>query len=1188
MQEFPNNADQMIADAHDISDLKETQSALNYLVDKIPGGTASYRIVGNHFIPLFYSDGVTALFGYTRQEYMELTRSHVLGPVYEQDQERVERALQTAVESGDVINISYRMRHKSGNLIWVHLNGCRMGSAPEHMKFYAVFTGMTEESRLFQAIANGSADGIYVIDKRNYDLLYISEARGFLASGRNCIDKKCYQALQGKDHPCEFCTLLNQDLDGKEHEMAVESTGRFYSTRFKETEWNGIPAYIKYIRDITEDVKTRLEKERLEQYFQTVLKYLPGGIAVMRYENIDSIQPEFLSEGFAALTGMTLEEAWTLYREDAMAGVHPEDRSYVNDQMTAYVSGGEKHCEIVYRLQKGGSGYVWVKNSLSMIENERGEKRIYSVYHDMTKERAEKERIRLQYNELIMQHYRPQDPNVLIMGHCNITKNRILEIEDRTNSDLLKTFGIVREEFFTGIGSLIVDEREKNLFYGKYLNAPSLDAFERGDTEQKMECFVKFPRESRGRYIQILMLLVTTPDSGDVTGILTITDITEKVITDRILQGLFATAYDFVIDLDLSQNSFTTLSISGKANCLPDSRGCHTKRVEQMAASSVIPRDRNRYKSKLDPAYIERRLREEGSYSFSFSVSDVNGKISTKSLNVSAVDLRLGRVCISRTDITDSVREQQGLLRLIAYTFELAGFINLESESLTLYTRETVLENLPPHYVENYNTAIVNFVDYYSTKEERLEARRLFQSTTMIETLKEKPNGYEFLFAFHTEAGERYKQINVMWGDVNHRTICLVRADVTDTLAAERYTKKALEDALSLAEEANRAKSDFLSAMSHDIRTPMNAIMGMTTLASANLGNTEKVGDCLEKIASSSKHLLSLINDILDMSKIERSQITLNRMKISLDELLGQLNAIMAPQARAKGLQFTAGTSRIRHAYFYGDELRINQIFINILSNAVKYTPEGGSIAFLVEEIPPVSAFEKVRYRFTVTDTGIGMTEEFLAHIFDPFTRNNGTERIEGTGLGLSITKGLVDLMGGKISVNSRPGHGSCFCVELECEVARQMPKETAVPSTFGFRESADKNLFDGYLFLVVEDNPINAEILCELLAMYGAAAVLKTDGLQAVREFQEKIPDTYDAILMDVQMPQMNGYEATRAIRSLDRPDARRIPIIAMTANAFSEDVEASRAAGMTAHIAKPIDVSVLKRTLEKVLKHS
>ena len=904
----------------------------------------------------------------------------------------------------------------------------------------------------------------------------------------------------------------------------------------------------------------------------------------MRYEEPGRLIPEFLSDGFAAMAGMSLEESWELYRNDAMAGVHPEDREYVYQQMDSYVAGGE-HREIVYRLRRGDGSYIWVKNNITLIKYEDGETRIYSVYQDMTKEREAQDRIRQQYKDLLLQHYHTQDPNALIIGHCNITKNQILEIIDHTNSDLLKTFGSAREGFFTGLGSLVVDEEERQEFYGMYLNKPALEAFRNGIPERQYECFVQIPRETKGRYVHIKMNLVEEPDSGDVTGILTVTDITKQTISDRILHRLSSAGYDFVSDIDLTCDSYTVLTWNENAGCIPPRQGYYSQWVERMLEDNVVPKDRERYKEVMDPGTLLERLKKSSPFTFAYSMTDNRGDVRTKNVTLSVVEPRLGRICLARADITDSVREQQGLLRLIAYTFELSGFINIGSGGLTLYSRNTVLENLPPYFSENYGEAIPRFVNRYISEDNREEAACQFDLKTMIRRLEEKPNGYDFLVSYRDKNGERYKQINVMWGDVNHSTICLVRADVTDVLAAERQTKKALENALELAEEANRAKSDFLSAMSHDIRTPMNAIMGMTALAVAHMGEPERVADCLNKISVSSRHLLSLINDILDMSKIESSQIKLNNMKIYLPDLLDQLSAIMSPQARDAGLQLTISTEGITHKYFYGDSLRSNQILINILSNAVKYTPEGGTVDFTVEEIPAVNGPDRVRYRFTVSDTGVGMSEEFLSRIFEPFTRSSGTMRVEGTGLGLSITKGLVELMGGTISVKSLPHRGSTFCVELEGECA---DGELENPGERGGAESPDaanRKLFAGRRFLIAEDNAINAEILCELLSIYGAETAVKTDGAQALKEFREAAPGTYDAVLMDIQMPEMNGYEATRRIRRLERPDAWEIPVVAMTANAFAEDVREAMDAGMTAHVAKPIDVEVLRETLKKVL---
>lgn len=1166
-------------------ELNRATEKMQDIINAIPGGIACYHVEGKRFIPTYFSDGVMALSGHSREEYEKMTAENVLDIIYEPDRDRVLAAAVTALKSGGVLDVSYRMHHKNGQLIWIHLNGRRMGPLAESTGFYAVFTGMSADTRLFQSMVNETADAIYVIDRENYDLLYVNEARNLFTEGKSCVGQKCYAALHGKDAPCTFCTLKSREPDGEEHEMLVDGTDRFYSTRFRETDWNGIPAYVKYVRDITETVTTRKDKERLEQYFQTVLKNLPGGVAVVRYEDQGNMTPEFLSDGFAAMTGMTLRDAWDMYREDAMAGVHPEDRKYVYQQMNAYIDGGEGHCEIVYRLLKGDGSYLWVKNSLTLIEYEDGERRVYSVYQDMTKEKEEQNRIRQQYKDLILQHYHTQDPNALIVGHCNITQNRILEIIDHTHSDLLKIFGSAREGFFTGLSSLVVDGQERQQFLGMYLNKPALEAFRRGIPERQFECFVRMPCDTKGRYVQIKMNLVEEPDSGDVTGILTVTDITSQTISDRILHRLSAAGYDFVADIDIPNDCYRVLTWNENAGCIPSREGSYSLWVQSMLENRVVPKDRDRYKAMMDPEGLPERLQKAGSYTFAYSITDDRGDVRTKNVTVSLVESRLGRVCLARADITDSVREQQGLLRLIAYTFELAGFINIGSGGLTLYTRRTVLENLSPYFTKNYGEAIPHFVKGYIADENRNYAADQFSIQTMAERLEENPNGYDFLVSYRGESGERYKQVNVMWGDVNHSTICLVRADVTDVLAAERKTKKALESAFSLAEEANRAKSDFLSAMSHDIRTPMNAIMGMTALAVAHMDEPGRVSDCLNKISVSSRHLLSLINDILDMSKIESSQITLNYRRINLTELLGQLSSIMSPQAKEAGLGLEFRTEGIHHDCFYGDSLRINQILLNILSNAVKYTPEGGSVDFLAEEIPPVDSGDGVRYRFTVSDTGVGMSEEFLSRIFQPFTRSTGTMRVEGTGLGLSITKGLVELMGGTITVRSRLHQGSSFCVELEGQWADAEGEDRVNAGGDKFPENADKELFAGRKFLVAEDNAINAEILCELLSMYGADSVVKTDGVQALQEFSTAAPGTYDAVLMDIQMPEMNGYDTARGIRGLPRPDAGEIPIVAMTANAFAEDVKAAMDAGMTAHVAKPIDVEVLRETLMKVL---
>lgn len=791
---------------------------------------------------------------------------------------------------------------------------------------------------------------------------------------------------------------------------------------------------------------------------------------------------------------------------------------------------------------------------------------------------------RQKYNEMLMQHYRTPEPNTLIIGYYSITHNRIREIIDHTGSDILNTFGTVRENFITGLSSFIVEEEQRQKFLDIYLNTSALTAFKRKDTEQILKCFVKFPADERGRYVQFKVNLVEAPDAEDITGILTVIDITEQVITDKILHQLSVTNYDFVVDLNLDTDFYTVLAHNTNGNCMPGPQGSHLKRIEEMMNSVIVPRDREVYEKSLDPAEIRLRLKKEKSYTFAYSITNENGDIRTKNMTVSAVDLRIGRVCMVRTDITDSIREQRGLLNMIAYTFELAGFINVKRELLTLYTRRTILDNLSPQVMNYCENAVEGFSDIYIDTKKGEETYEQFFLENMLRRLKDKPEGYDFLLSQQMGNGLRYKQINVLWGDSDHSTICFVQADVTDILSAERDTKAALEEALSLAEEANRTKSEFLSAMSHDIRTPMNAIMGMTVLASAHIEDRERVADCLEKISISSKHLLSLINDVLDMSKIERSQITLSNTKIILSALLDQVLSIIASQAQGAGIEFIIRKKHIQNDWFYGDALRINQILINVLSNAIKFTPEGGSVEFHVEEIPALK-HGNVRYCFVVKDTGVGIPEEFLTYLFEPFTRSYRAYRVEGTGLGLSITKGLVDLMGGIISVESTVSQGTEFRIELEYESAAENAGNTIENKRLSFSDLEVRKLFADRCFLVAEDNEINAEILCELLSLYGAESVVVTDGAQAVSAFENAPKNIYDAILMDIQMPEMNGYQAARVIRKMDREDAESIPIVAMTANAFAEDIREALDAGMNAHVAKPIDIEMLQVTLSKLL---
>lgn len=402
--------------------------------------------------------------------------------------------------------------------------------------------------------------------------------------------------------------------------------------------------------------------------------------------------------------------------------------------------------------------------------------------------------------------------------------------------------------------------------------------------------------------------------------------------------------------------------------------------------------------------------------------------------------------------------------------------------------------------------------------------------------------------------------------------------DLSDRTSDKKINQK-LEDAVHTAENASRAKTIFLNNMSHDIRTPMNAIIGFTNIALKQETKPE-VRNCLHKISNSSEHLLTLINDVLDISRIESGKITFAPIPVDITEVADTVLNIMQGFLSDRDLVFRTNLAVPETPYVLADTVRIREVLVNILGNAVKFTEEGGTIEFEASYHPGTDD-RHIMVRYRVADTGVGMSEEFVDRIFDEFSqeKNDARTQYKGTGLGMAITKRYVDLMGGTISVESKKGIGSTFTVELPLELTDgSKVQKQDLPS-------AETEL-QGVKILMAEDNDLNAEIAMVQLDQLGIQVTRAADGKEAVETFAENPPDTFDMIFMDIMMPEMNGYEATAAIRTMrDRPDGRRIPIIAMTANAFAEDVQASLDAGMNGHIAKPIVIDEVVKTIARSL---
>ena len=481
--------------------------------------------------------------------------------------------------------------------------------------------------------------------------------------------------------------------------------------------------------------------------------------------------------------------------------------------------------------------------------------------------------------------------------------------------------------------------------------------------------------------------------------------------------------------------------------------------------------------------------------------------------------------------------------------------------------------------IESNNTMLICIVKKATVDNVLKEYQKMIGFTTMLMT------GFIILlFAGLFYSISRFSIANqkVKFEKRNNELQAMAISEMEEANKNLKKAKNIAIEALQTAENANKAKTDFLSNMSHDIRTPMNAIIGIISLIRHNAGDKEKVIEYADKIAISSQHLLGIINDVLDMSKIEAGKTVFKYSDFSILDAIEELNTIFHSQANEKNQSFIITKENLKHEWVNGDKVHLMQIFSNLLSNAIKYTQEGGVIQFIAEESETNSSTYG-KYHFIVSDNGMGMSADFKETIFDAFTRaeSSVTNKIQGTGLGMAITKNLVESMGGTIEVESEPNRGSSFEVILNLKIV----ENRVVSSTEQIEmHETDSDILDGMRFLCAEDNELNAEILMELLKLEGAECTICENGKRILEAFEQSVPGEYDMILMDVQMPVMNGYEATEAIRRSSHEQAKTIPIIAMTANAFSEDMQHTLAAGMNAHISKPVDMKLLKKTIRNI----
>ncbi len=554
---------------------------------------------------------------------------------------------------------------------------------------------------------------------------------------------------------------------------------------------------------------------------------------------------------------------------------------------------------------------------------------------------------------------------------------------------------------------------------------------------------------------------------------------------------------------------------------------------------------------------------------------------------IGALALVIVRLIVSKIRAKNTDKQANSMITALASDYRSVYYVNLDDDSGICYRSHSKLEDgLAEGERFHFKETFEKYAKDYISEDYREQFLQFISPDSIRESLATEPiialtyltirNGVESYEMLRMAGVRRPEERD----DHKVHAVGVGFTDVDNRTRANLEQKQALIDALAVAEEASKAKTAFLSSMSHEIRTPLNAIIGLDRIAMSDANISDKTKDYLEQIGDSARHLLKVINNILDMSRIESGHLTLAHEEFSFRRLIEQVDVMIGVQSYDKGVKFEMNVDEELNRYYVGDEMKIKQILVNILGNAVKFTETGGRVTFLAEKTAVYNGHTTVR--FTMKDTGIGIDENYLPKLFEPFSQEDAstTNKYGSTGLGMSITKNYVDMLNGSIDVDSTKDVGTTFVVTLTLEDSDRMETPEEKESV-----TNSKKILDGCRVLLAEDIAVNAMIMVKILNMRNIIVEHAENGRIAVEMFADSEEGYYDAILMDMRMPEMDGLEATEMIRNMDRRDSKKIPIIAVTANAFDEDVQNSLQAGLNAHLSKPVEPNEVYKILESLI---
>ncbi len=1148
-----------------------TQARLAEIIGAYPGDFSVLAVDGSRIRALYSAPALAGYVGMQPEEYSALTGEDMLAAVWESDRPALLAALNGAAQHAGKQDggLALRLIHKSKGSVWLHAKYRRIGEQNGVPVFLAVFLNVSEELQACTGIFDYAIAAIYVIDRETHELLYANAPALRLWGCAEYSGCACYQLMGGPDAPCAWCPMRKM-RGGVAHvdECYFPKLGKWLQANYRSIPWFGRDAVAVYALDVTDQVKRRQRLELDKETLTAIVDNIPLGIGVCSVKR-GAIHAVTTNHRLAELLGQPAEQ-FSIVGPELTARVHPADLAGLTQAFQRCAEpDADIRCE--FRLHEGARGdyRTLLLNARTIPQNDGT--MAFLCFSDITSEKnAELEvhkgqqmyQAAAEAADLVVWEYTPSMRRVTMM------------LDNPSTRAFCEKYDIPRvpaggPDYFTEL--ILPSDRSAYLELYRRIDAGAGRAV----------CEVGL---SRGGSNTLYLRLSCTAVLGGEGRAIAVYGIAQDITAERLELERHRRGYQQLLDSDADSVGLYRLNLTQNRcdsgwnkypKVLPP-EACVTVDGFVAAISRMIS-DRKKQREFLSVFSREslQRLFLEGQaeahMEFPCNVPGINGVWAEGRVhlmqNPQTGDLEAVAVCV---DITTRKRNEEVIASLTDHQFDYIAILNLQAQTIELRTRREELDYgmlYQPMPYEEWRTHICTQWIAPPDREEYLR----YTDLARIEAELRANAIYSCAFLRSGAGGTTRRQLQYGWLDISRGEILVVRTDTTAAYRQEQTQLHLLEQALHRAEEANRAKSEFVSRISHDIRTPISISLSMTDFALQDIADPDRLRADLEKIRSSNTFLLSLINDVLDISKIDSGRIELKPEPYAYSEYIANIANMFGTLCREKGLHFSIEQRRPFSGGVVADKIRLNQIALNLLSNAVKYTPPGADVRYISDST--VLPDGRVRFAFEVQDTGIGMSEEFQKRMFEPFSQeydNPGRPKaVTGTGLGLSIIKHIVELMDGTLTVHSALGKGTT----IRCELLLPLAESTADGASADVSEaqSSAKPFLHGRV-LLAEDNPINAEIAQRILAGFGLSVDHAENGREAVRMFSDSAPGAYRMIFMDLQMPLLNGYEATEQIRALPRSDAC-VPIYALTADAFADAALKGRAAGMNGHITKPLD---------------